>query len=915
MREDQLWDIQANPKTFQWVWSSSFAQWLSNSDGLFWICGKPASGKSTLIHHIATSEEVGKRLRQTLQIDWITVHHFFDFRARIEGDSVRNTFQGFLRSLLFQLISATSKNVRNHEIGQDTFSRNIEQHWSRGDLLKRLKRFLGKSSSPICIFVDGLDEYASGQDDIEDRQWDLADLLKDVSGPRCKLCVASRPEKVFCTAFAQAPSLMMQDWNHGSICEYASVTLQRSLATSGFNKNRELVSLAKEIAARSEGVFLWAHFAINELRNGWARADDLDMPSLRKKLNKVPSELDQIYSRILQSLQPDDRISVGHMLQLICHARRILSLDELWVAMERVKSRAKVVLTPWHLKRFEQRVYAITGGILDIFWSARRTRDQNDMRYGHRLPDSADEGDHDGSVRTARGDPVVTLIHRSVQSFLDSKGWPQILHSAEEIALQSENLWLRLCSEEFSSTATPMDSTATPTDSIIATVNNMYRADIGIHGEYVRDIGEVRRLLLPGHDPNILYGSTSFMTEPDLEKYLDKRAVSLQQYAALFLLDHASTVERNANISSYPVIRASMTTSYLQLHAYHWSFLGPDKCKHCRFGYNLPNPAHPLHLAVTHGLNLYVSEFLTSNEDRPLPETYIRRRRSASFFKSHYDGKSLGPVDFRSRHQRVELLEFAVFYANDLSMISSILTHRKLDVDAALVTALSEGKSVDVIQYLLQNKAASGPIILSPPNLQYSDAFQDQPGDDDDDDFDYEDDGDGGSKNIQTSTWNYPHLLATPPNVGPLWIVARCHIYQSFHTMEEAIDLLLSRGEDVNGICGPFGTALHAAASRPDPPTPFMRMMTILLERGADINAVGPLGTPLELFWMTLSNRSFDERQSYGVEYCSIISAYTKLKRGNDQSYSESGLPTAEQMIKFCQLEARYSALSQISLI
>ena len=900
MREDQLWDIQANPKTFQWVWSSSFAEWLSNSDGLFWICGKPASGKSTLIHHMATNKEVGKRLRQTLKINWITVYHFFDFRARIEGESVRNTFEGFLMSLLFQLISATAGNVRHDDIEQDAVSRNTEQHWSRGDLLKRLKRFLGKSPNPICIFVDGLDEYASGQDDIENRQWDLADLLKDISGPRSKLCIASRPEKVFNTAFAQAPSLMMQEWNHEGIREYASQTLQRSLATSGFYKNRELVTLAQEIAARSEGVFLWAHFAINELRNGWARADDLDMSSLRRKLDKIPSELDGIYSRILQSLQPDDRMSVGYMLQLICYARRDLSLDELWVAMERVKSRPKVVLTPWRLKRFEQRVYAITGGILDIFWTVRLTRDESDMRYGFRLHDHAVEDDYGESFRTVRGDPVVTLIHRSVQNFLDSKGWSQILHSTEEIALQSETLWLRLCSEEFSSNATITDSTAASTESIVATVNNMYRAKGGAHGEYVRGIGEAHRLLLPEHDPSILYGSTSFMTESDLEKYLDKRAVSLQQYAALFMLDHASTLERNANISSYPVIRASMTTSYLQLHAYYWSFLGPDNCKHCMFGYSFPTPANPLHLAVTHGLNLYVSDFLTSNEDRPLPETYTKRGRSGFFVRSRYDWNSLDLVDFRSRHRRVDLLEFAVCYAEDTSLISSILTHRKLDVDAALVTALSEDRKLDVIQYLLQNKATSGPIILSPPNLQCFDAFQDQPGDEDDD-FDHAAYGDEGSKDIETTTWKYPHLLATRPNVGPLWVVARCYNSRSFHSTEEAIDLFLSRGEDINGICGPFGTALHAAASRPDPPSSFIGMATLLLKRGADINAVGPLGTPLELFWLTLSNKSFERRQEYGLQYSDFI---------NDPPYSDSSLPTAEQMKKFCQLKASSSAPS-----
>ena len=278
-----------------------------------------------------------------------------------------------------------------------------------------------------------------------------------------------------------------------------------------------------------------------------------------------------------------------------------------------------VALTARHLKRFEQRVYAITGGILDIYWTERFTKDKHDVRYGYRLPDCVDEGDHDGDLRVARGDPVVTLIHRSVQSFLGSKGWSMILHSTEEIALESENLWLRLCSEEFSSTVTATDSTVVDADSIVATVENMYRAKRGNPGEYVRDAGNVRRLLLPGEWANDLYGSTSFMNEPDLEKYLDKRAVSLQQYAALFMLDHASTVERYASISTYSVIRTGMTISFLQLHAYHWSFLGPDNCKHCRSEYSLPTPAHPLHLAVTHGLNRYVSNFLTSNEDRLLP--------------------------------------------------------------------------------------------------------------------------------------------------------------------------------------------------------------------------------------------------------------------------------------------------------
>ena len=124
--------------------------------------------------------------------------------------------------------------------------------------------------------------------------------------------------------------------------------------------------------------------------------------------------------------------------------------------------------------------------------------------------------------------------------------------------------------------------------------------------------------------------------------------------------------------------------------------------------------------------------------------------------------------------------------------------------------------------------------------------------------------------------------------------------------MEETVDLFLSRGEDVNGICGPFGTALHAAVSRPDPPNSFMRLMIILFEREADTNAFGPLRTPLELFWITLKNKPLAKRRKYGIEYCDFIKAYINHKRLDNQPGSGSGLPTAEQMIEFCQLEARY---------
>ena len=897
MRENQLWDIQANPKTFEWVWSSPFAQWLSDRDGLFWICGKPASGKSTLICHMTHNQEVKRRLRRQSEADWIIIHHFFDFRAHIEGESVRNTFEGFLRSLLFQLISKTAEIEWDDASGQNHSSEYFKQHWSTNDLRERLKVILQKSSRRICIFVDGLDEYASGLDDIETLQWDLAEFLKDISGPRSKLklCIASRPEKVFLAAFAHIPSLMMQDWNRRGISEYVDLTLQRSLAKSGFYEDKELVGLSEEIAARSEGVFLWAHFAINQLRNGWARADDLDMPSLRKKLDQVPPELDQVYSRIFQSLQPDDRRSVGYMLQLISFARRELSLDELWVATGRAEGRELMALTAKRLKRFEQRLYAITGGVLDIFWTERHTTDEHDMSYGHRLPDYG-KGRSDDEVyymtRTftkptfiTRGDPVVTLIYRTVKSYLDSRGWSEILDSKEEVVLQSENLWLRLCLEDLSSIATAADSifttaesTLTPAESIVAALDNIwevFNAPVRVLHTSIRDCG-TPRFCLSGDGTTNFNGSASSMNEHDLERYLDKRVISLRQYAALFMLDHAGTIERTAGNSMYSKIWTSLTALFLQLHNYYWSYMITD-LDNCRFRRGYPHVSHPLHLAIAHGLNLSISEYLTSHEDHPLPETYITlwpRTRSKRF---HNAVQSLDLVDFRSRHRRVGLLEFAVFYADDPIIISIILAHRKLDVDAALVTALHQVKSLDVIQHLLQFKAASGPVTLSPPDLQYWDAFL--------------------PLYNGITIRNHPHFLASQPTAGPLWVSARhsLRVYPDTHQYEKILDFFISRGEDINGNCGPLGTALHAAVTATHASRP--KLITILLERGADINASGPLGTPLEVAWMNFS------------QYSSINSRVVKalIKHGgvNNRPDPDGKVPSKEQMLQACERKSR----------
>lgn len=89
--------------TFQWVFDiAEFSRWLQAGSGLFWIHGKPGSGKSTLMKYIFNSKETWELLH-----NWkagsleLTAAFFFHYR----GTAIQKSFEGVLRSLITQILN------------------------------------------------------------------------------------------------------------------------------------------------------------------------------------------------------------------------------------------------------------------------------------------------------------------------------------------------------------------------------------------------------------------------------------------------------------------------------------------------------------------------------------------------------------------------------------------------------------------------------------------------------------------------------------------------------------------------------------------------------------------------------------------------------------------------------------------
>lgn len=96
--------------TFEWVWSkreTGFGDWLRDGRGLFWICEKPGSGKSTLVKYIVQSPRLAQGLvPENSDADNnpsrapIIASFFFDYNS----DTIAKSLPGMLRSLMWQIL-------------------------------------------------------------------------------------------------------------------------------------------------------------------------------------------------------------------------------------------------------------------------------------------------------------------------------------------------------------------------------------------------------------------------------------------------------------------------------------------------------------------------------------------------------------------------------------------------------------------------------------------------------------------------------------------------------------------------------------------------------------------------------------------------------------------------------------------
>ncbi|KAI9660993.1 MAG: hypothetical protein M1821_009320 [Bathelium mastoideum] len=316
-RHDRI--AKAGANTFQWIYASqaalhgrkfsSFADWLKSNGKLYWITGKPGSGKSTLMKFINTDARTPQCLRAwSGGLPLITATFYF----WNSGSESQMSQVGMLRGILYEALSQRPSLVSSafperwatsQHIGEDVHP------WSISELLHAFDVLMEHSADAykICLFIDGLDECSDSHDDL------VSLITQYLPFQNVKFCLGSRPWPIFEDAFAQRPNLMLQDLTFDDIIRFANSKLcnSRGFQSLAACEPGYASRLTYRIAQKACGVFLWTSLVVDSLLTGLSNCDRIS--DLEKRLEETPDDLEELYEKMLKSIE---KFYAGHVSQI-----------------------------------------------------------------------------------------------------------------------------------------------------------------------------------------------------------------------------------------------------------------------------------------------------------------------------------------------------------------------------------------------------------------------------------------------------------------------------------------------------------------------------------------------------------------------------------------------------------------------
>jgi DNA replication protein DnaC len=412
--------------------SSTFVQWLHSNNDLYWISGRPGSGKSTLMKFLCHHQKTKEHLTTWAGNEEVIIAEYFFWNAG--KNDLQKSQEGLLRSLLYQILRQCPDYIRlafpgvwqcynptnagfpgNPDIQLDT-----EMPHTIPELLDSLTnvcKLHSQSDKRLCFFIDGLDEYVGDSHDVIQ----LVGVLRNLN--HVKICVSSRQWNEFENAFGKTRTdkLYMQDFNYQDINAYINDVFENDNNYQELEDKETLgQELIQEIVTAANGVFLWVVLVVRSLQDGLIEADSITR--LQQRLRKLPTNLEELFERIIfRDVKETYRSEASHMFLVALEAKENLPLMAYWFLGEDLPKQRLPLRMQQTIKRHKdanKRLIASCKGLLEPRF--RSTTEQRDS-----LPSAI------------LFEYTVDFLHRTVRDYLllpatDVRQWAEPHFSPDE---------------------------------------------------------------------------------------------------------------------------------------------------------------------------------------------------------------------------------------------------------------------------------------------------------------------------------------------------------------------------------------------------------------------------------------------------------------------------------------------------
>ena len=288
----------------------------------------------SLMKFLANNPQTEKLLKiWSANTETLVVTYYF----WLSGTKLQRRLKGLLSSVVRQIMIG---NRDMFEISLQT-DRNILtkrsiDDWSDKALQQLLMQVADLLVGPVCIFVDGLDEFDQG-DDVDN----LLSLIETLSrSSKIKTCVSSRPEHYIVKRLEKHRKLRLQDLteNDMRLCIRHELQHARTQCPPAYVDDQRFEDIIKVIAKKADGVFLWVHYALRSLVRGMRNEDNFW--TLLDRVEQLPSGMSQLYLQMWNRLNEDQQLYREEAATFFSYASfefahpRRLSLFELMVALD-----------------------------------------------------------------------------------------------------------------------------------------------------------------------------------------------------------------------------------------------------------------------------------------------------------------------------------------------------------------------------------------------------------------------------------------------------------------------------------------------------------------------------------------------------------------------------------------------------